>query len=89
MSDKGIDVTQGFIKGAQEVVKLLKLFPVTAAILKERSPSCGSSEIYDGKFNGTTMDGQGVTTALLREYGIPIFSEENMTRELLERLIKE
>ena len=87
MTDRGIDETNQYIKGAREVVKLLKLFPVTAAILKQRSPSCGNSKIYDGTFTGNVIDGQGVTAALLKQYDIPVFSEEDVTSELLERLI--
>lgn len=89
MSDNGKDVTEGYIKGAQEVVKLLTLFPVTAAILKQRSPSCGSIRIYDGTFSGRIIEGQGVTAALLRKHNIPVYSEEEVTKDLLEKLLEE
>ena len=48
-SDGG-DVTDAFRRGAEEVVRLARLTGAQAAILKERSPSCGSGEIYDGTF---------------------------------------
>jgi uncharacterized protein YbbK (DUF523 family) len=46
-------------------------------VLKERSPSCGSSMIYSGEYNGNKMKGNGVTAALLKRNGIQVVSEEN------------
>jgi uncharacterized protein YbbK (DUF523 family) len=57
--------------------------------LKQRSPSCGSRQIYDGTFSGNKRDGMGVAAALLKTYGIPVYSEEELTAELLEKLIKD
>jgi uncharacterized protein YbbK (DUF523 family) len=48
----GVDVTAEFSRGAEEVLKLAKLAGATTAILKARSPSCGSGKIYDGSFTG-------------------------------------
>jgi uncharacterized protein YbbK (DUF523 family) len=45
------------------------------AVLKEGSPSCGSTWIYDGTFSGTRIAGEGMTAALLRSRGIRVFSE--------------
>ncbi|PKM38945.1 MAG: DUF523 domain-containing protein [Firmicutes bacterium HGW-Firmicutes-8] len=84
---EGHDYTSQFLKGACEVIKIAGSFPIRAAVLKERSPSCGSSQIYDGSFSGIALDGQGVTTALLRKRGIPVYSEENLNRALLEELM--
>lgn len=89
MSDSGVDETKEYIKGAEEVIKIVKMFPVKAAILKQRSPSCGNKQIYDGTFSGRKIDGEGVTAALLRKHNIPVYSEEDITRELLEKLIFE
>ncbi|WP_428908290.1 DUF523 domain-containing protein [Niallia sp. Krafla_26] len=73
----GRDVTDAFIKGAQESLKTALDLNATSVILKERSPSCGSTMIYSGDFNGNKKIGQGVTTALLRRNGINVYSEEN------------
>lgn len=73
----GKDVTEFFVKGAEETLKIAELYNVSSAILKERSPSCGSTNIYDGKFHHKIKEGQGVTTALLKQNGISVFSEEN------------
>lgn len=83
----GNDCSAEFIRGAEQLIKLARSFPVTAAILKERSPSCGSTLIYDGSFTHTVKQGEGVAAALLRQHGIPVYSEETITRELLEQLL--
>lgn len=70
------DVTAAFIKGAGEVLKLAQEIGVQAAILKEKSPSCGSSQIYDGSFSGITVPGKGVTAALLQRNGLKVMSEK-------------
>ena len=74
----GKDVTQNFIKGAEEVLKLAKLFNVKEAILKQRSPSCGCGKIYDGTFSNTLVDGDGVAAALLKRNNINVISEEDL-----------
>ena len=55
--------------------RLAERYGCTAAILKERSPSCGSGRIYDGTFTGTLTDGWGVTAELLRDHGICVIGE--------------
>ena len=44
----GSDVTENFMRGAQEVLNLAKKFGIKKALLKAKSPSCGSGKIYDG-----------------------------------------
>ncbi|AZR73825.1 hypothetical protein BBF96_10765 [Anoxybacter fermentans] len=78
VTKEGKDVTEAFIKGAKEVLKIAQLANVEEAILKERSPSCGKCQIYDGSFQGKIKPGQGVTAAILREYGIRVKTEEDL-----------
>lgn len=85
--EHGEAVTGQFIKGANEVLKISEMLDVSAAIFKERSPSCGVNYIYDGSFTHRIIPGQGVTAALLREHKIPIYSEEDLTDELLKELL--
>lgn len=87
MTQDGINETAEYIKGAEEVIKMLSIFPITAAILKQRSPSCGMGQIYDGTFSGTKIKGEGVTAALLRRHNIPVFTEEDIGVELIEKLL--
>lgn len=76
ITDGGVDVTDQFIKGAQESLRMAQLVGAKVAVLKERSPSCGSSLIYDGSFTGGKIPGHGVTAALMERHGIKVFSEE-------------
>lgn len=79
----GADVTEQYRRGAEEALKLCRLLGCEAAVLKERSPSCGSGEIYDGTFTGTLIAGDGVTAELLKAHGIPVYGESRI-QELLK-----
>ena len=59
-----------FLTGAANALEIAKANNVRMAILTEGSPSCGSSVVHDGRFSGEMLEGEGVTTALLRENGI-------------------
>lgn len=74
----GKDVTQNFINGAEEVLKLAKLFDVKEVILRQKSPSCGCGKIFDGTFSDKLIKGDGVTSALLKRNGIKVITEEDM-----------
>ncbi|MGB9683777.1 MAG: DUF523 domain-containing protein [Candidatus Bathyarchaeota archaeon] len=74
----GKDVTENFLQGARQVLKLAKLFGVKEAVLKQGSPSCGCGRIYNGTFSGKTVKGDGVTTALLKKNGIKVITEEDL-----------
>lgn len=84
----GQDVTNNFISGAQLALKIAQEHNISFAILKSRSPSCGNGKIYDGNFNGSLITGDGITTALLKAHGIKVYSEEDITEELLVSLTK-
>ena len=71
----GGDVTEQYRRGAEEALRLCRLTGCDAAVLKERSPSCGCGAVYDGTFSGTLTDGDGVTAALLKAAGIPVWGE--------------
>lgn len=74
----GIDVTVQYQKGAKEALKLAKLYHCESAILKERSPSCGRGEIYDGSFTKTLISGDGTTAELLKQNGIRVIGESEV-----------
>jgi len=78
INEEGVDVTAAFIRGAGIALDRVKRFSIRVAILKEKSPSCGSTFIYDGSFSGKRVPGQGVTAALLRKNGIKVFSEKQL-----------
>ncbi|MBU3106558.1 DUF523 domain-containing protein [Clostridium gasigenes] len=78
INNKDEDVSENFIRGAKEVLKIAKEKNIHKAILKEGSPSCGVNFIYDGNFNGNKINGCGLTTYILKENGINVISEEQL-----------
>ena len=74
----GADVTEEYRRGAEATLQTAQENQVCAAVLKERSPSCGKGEIYDGSFTGTLKEGNGVTAELLLENGIPVYGESEI-----------
>ncbi|UUO23654.1 DUF523 domain-containing protein [Colwellia sp. M166] len=83
-TNSGEDVTPAFELGAQRALSLCHAHGVRYALLKESSPSCGSSSIYNGEFSQHKVPGQGITTALLRANGIKVFSEKNLLSLIAE-----
>ena len=79
------EVTAAFEKGARIALETAAVYGVRAALLKERSPSCGVHEVYDGSFSKTVTAGQGVTSRLLSESGIRLFNENEIS-ECIEYL---
>ncbi|MDR1160512.1 MAG: DUF523 domain-containing protein [Syntrophomonadaceae bacterium] len=80
INKEGKDVTGNFLLGAERSLKLAKKHHVSAVLLKNRSPSCGSDYIYDGSFKSCLMPGAGVTAALLKANGIMVFNEDDFQR---------
>ena len=78
MDEQGNDRTEAFVRGAQEALRLAKLYGCEIAILKERSPSCGSGFVYDGTFSHTQVPGDGVCAGLLKKNGICVFGERDL-----------
>ena len=86
----GADVTAQYRRGAEQALHLARVFGCKKAVLKERSPSCGAGEIYDGTFSGTLIPGDGVTAALLQANGIEVFGESEIEALLdAEEVIEE
>lgn len=74
----GDDVTAQYKRGANEALKAARLSGARTAILKSRSPSCGTRMIYDGTFSGRLIEGDGVTAALLKSQGLEVMTEEDL-----------
>ena len=78
MTMNGDDTTEAYFKGAEEILRIAKLVGAKEAILKAGSPSCGCGWVFDGTFTDTKRQGDGVTTALLKENGISVRTEEDL-----------
>ncbi|MCF0117622.1 MAG: DUF523 domain-containing protein [Bacilli bacterium] len=72
------DVTKEFNNGAKKALNIANVNNVKIALLKDRSPSCGSNTIYDGTFSSTLIKGKGVTAELLANHGVEIYNEEEI-----------
>lgn len=81
------DITSYFIKGSNIAFDIAKKYNVKYALLKDKSPSCGSSLIYDGSFKGITKSGEGFTTNKLNKLNIKIYNE-NQIDQLIQDVLK-
>ena len=78
VTQDGEDVTAAYRAGAARAVEIAKEKGCTAAILKARSPSCGSGEVYDGTFTHTITSGWGIAARLLDEAGLEVTDEDHL-----------
>jgi uncharacterized protein YbbK (DUF523 family) len=78
LSSAGEDLTEQFKLGAEIVLMVARQYECKKAILKSKSPSCGSGRIYDGSFSGKLVAGDGVAAGMLKENGIAVYTEEEL-----------
>ena len=76
INKNGKDVSNYYIRGAIETLKIAEKHNIKKAVLKARSPACGKGKIYDGTFSKTLMRGNGVAAELLIKAGIEVITEE-------------
>lgn len=81
----GNDVTSLYIEGAKKTLTIAKEMKAETVVLKENSPSCGSSMIYNGTFTGERLAGNGVTAALLKKEGFLVMSETDWLNKLNQK----
>lgn len=84
LAKDGTDVTAQFERGAQATLTIAKALGAQLAILKERSPSCGSGKIYDGTFSGALVAGYGIAAELLDAEGVTVVGESGAAALLEE-----
>lgn len=82
ISNSGKDVTTEYNLGAKIALDLAIKYNCKKALLMEKSPSCGVRKIYDGTFSKTLIDGMGITTRLLYENGIEVYSKDEIDQLL-------
>jgi uncharacterized protein YbbK (DUF523 family) len=78
ISETGGDVTGAFARGASLARETARQHGIRVAVLKDGSPSCGSSQVHDGTFTGRRVEGAGITTEVLRADGVRVFSERQI-----------
>ena len=80
LTNKGKNVTQEFIRGADKSLQSGLEVGVKTAILKSKSPSCGIGKIYDGSFTKILKTGDGIFAHLCHENDIECFSSDNINQ---------
>ncbi|MDS1269308.1 DUF523 domain-containing protein [Lipingzhangella sp. LS1_29] len=78
VTPQGVDVTRAYLAGAHAALETARSAGVRVAVVKESSPSCGLRQVYDGTFAGKTVSGPGVTTRLLLDHGIAVYTERDI-----------
>lgn len=81
VNSAGVDVTNKFLKGAYETLRIAQAIGAKEAFFAEKSPSCGSNLIFDGTFSNRLIQGNGVTTALLKKNGIKVISKKSTQKK--------
>jgi uncharacterized protein YbbK (DUF523 family) len=71
--ENGRDVTAVFRAGASEVCRIARMVHAKHAILKERSPSCGTHVVWR---DGELVAGCGVAAAMLKDQGTCVMNED-------------
>ncbi len=85
LDPEGGDVTQEFLRGARLAVEMAREAGCKYALLTDKSPSCGSTLVYDGTHEGNRIPGVGVTTALLKADGVEVYAQHQI-QDLAARL---
>lgn len=75
VDNQGTDVTLIYQNGAKLAYQRLCEKNIEVLLLKEKSPSCGGHQIYDGTFSGNKLVGVGVATAYFLSQGMIVYSE--------------
>lgn len=73
-------MTEAYRRGAEAALVLCQQNGCEAAVLKEKSPSCGCGQIYDGTFSRRLIAGDGVTAEALKAHGITIYGESDVEK---------
>ena len=74
----GRDVTEEFSLGAERCLDATRRSPVSLAVLKAKSPSCGVGLVYDGTYSGRLVPGDGVFAARLKKEGVCVVTEDTV-----------
>lgn len=69
--EDGTDVTEHFLRGADQVVKAARALKIKRFYLKTKSPACGVGMIY---IRGRLVEGNGVCAAALQREGIELIA---------------
>ncbi|RXK00895.1 hypothetical protein CRU98_00155 [Arcobacter sp. CECT 8986] len=78
ITKSNIDLTKEFNFGAKKALDICLENSIEVALLKSKSPSCGTRVVYDGTFSSNLIEGLGVTAKLLNKHSIKLFDETQL-----------
>ena len=73
----GKDVTSQCERGALLACQIAKKEKIDTAILKSRSPTCGTRQIYDGTFSKKLIAGRGIFAEILVRNGFLVMDSDD------------
>ncbi len=76
LTREGADVTDCYEQGASIALSRACEAAAPLAVLKAKSPSCGSGLVYDGTHTQTLVKGAGIAAAALQKEGIVVVDEK-------------
>lgn len=79
INSDGVDVSNNYLNGASKTLSIALNNDCQVAIFKSKSPSCGCGKVYDGTFKKNLVAGDGITTRLLKENGIKVINNDEMS----------
>lgn len=79
IENTGGDVTDLFIQGARLAIEAAKKENVVMAIMTDGSPSCGSTYLDAGNFDGNVISGRGILAQMFIDAGIKVFSHTDIS----------
>jgi uncharacterized protein YbbK (DUF523 family) len=77
LNNEGDDLTENGLKIAKRLSQMIEILRPDVAYLREKSPFCGVSKIYDGSFSGKLVKGPGIAAAVLIRCGIKVQGVED------------
>ncbi len=78
INKEGKDVTAEYLNGSALALETALKYDCKIAVLKDKSPSCGTSGVYDGSFSGRLRNGMGITAKLLSDNHIAVIGENQI-----------
>lgn len=75
VDSEGADYADVLVRGAEEVLRIAKLYGIDEAVLKDGSPSCGVTYVYE---RGAKREGRGVCAELLVRNNIRVRTVDSL-----------